>query len=136
MMRNHSILDFFLTSQKVIRFTRAIYNYELQSFQDCFSSCALRYVDIYINWHMLHILRINKYIIFWRLSSQIWWCQLCVQTSSIIIKLLVWYLTSLGLTPAYDISHNTMVLWVLQIRYLFDLSSVEVFLGSCGSQRH
>ena len=53
-------------------------------------------------WHTLHILRINKYIILWRVNYQMWRCQLRVLTSSVLIKLFACYLISLGLTPAYD----------------------------------
>ena len=55
-------------------------------------------------WHTLHILRINKYIILWRVNYQMWRCQLRVLTSSVLIKLFACYLISLGLTPAYDTS--------------------------------
>ena len=92
---------------KVIRLTRVIYNHELQSFQNCISSCALHYVDIYITWHILYVLRINKYIILWCVKYQMWHYQLHVLTSSVVIKLFACYLISLGLTPAYDIlPHN------------------------------
>ena len=56
-------------------------------------------------WHTLHILRINKYIILWRVKYQMWRCQPRVLTSSVLINLFACYLISLGLTPAYDIFH-------------------------------
>ena len=55
-----------------------------------------------LTWHILHVLCINKYIILWRVKYQMWWCQLRVLTSSLVIKLSAWYLISIGLTPAYD----------------------------------
>ena len=92
---------------KVIRRTRVIRNNELESFQDHISSCALRYVDIYIYimWHILHVLHINNYVILWHVNCQTWQCQLRVWTSSVVIKWFACYLIRLGLTPAY----NTML---------------------------
>ena len=111
-MTKMSFLDIFSTTiinytWKVIRLTCVIYNHELQSSQDHISSCALRNVDIYITWHILHVLCINKCIILWRVKYQMWRCQLRVLTSSVLIKLFICYLISLGLMPAYDIlPHN------------------------------
>ena len=60
-----------------------------------------------LTWHILHVLRINKYIILWRVKYQMWRCQLRVLTSSVLIDWFAWHLISLGLTPAYDIlPHN------------------------------
>ena len=55
-----------------------------------------------LTWHILHVLRINKYIILWRVDYQMWRCQLRVLTSSVLIKLFACYLISLGHIPAYD----------------------------------
>ena len=55
-----------------------------------------------LTWHILHVLRINKYIILWHVNYQMWRCQLRVFTSSVVIKLFACYLISLGLIPAYD----------------------------------
>ena len=71
---------------KLIRLTRVICNHELQSFEDPISFCALHYVDIFITWHILHVLHIYKYIISWRVNGQTWRCQLRVWISSVVIK--------------------------------------------------
>ena len=82
-----------------------IYSHELQSFQDCVSSCTLRYVDIsiYRTRHILHVLGMNKYIILWHMKYQMWRCQLHVWMSSELIKLFARYLISPGLTLVHDI---------------------------------
>ena len=92
----------------MIRLTLVIYNHELRSFQDCISSCALRYVDIYIyiTWQILHALSKKKYIILWRVNYQMWQCQLHVWTLSVLIKYFASYLISRGLTSAYDNSYT------------------------------
>ena len=56
-----------------------------------------------VAWHILHVLHMNKYIILWRVTYQIWQHQVSVWTSSVVIKKLALYWISLGLTPAYDI---------------------------------
>ena len=42
-------------------------NIQPWSFPDCISSCTLRYVDIYIyiTWHILYVLHINKFCDMW-----------------------------------------------------------------------
>ena len=60
---------------------------------------------IYITWHILHLLCINKYFILWCVKYQMWRGQLRVWMSSVVIKEFEWYLISLGLTPAYDNCH-------------------------------
>ena len=59
---------------------------------------------------MYYVLRINKCIILWRVKYQLWRCQLCVLTSSVLIKLFACYLISSGLTPAYD-NRQRLVKW-------------------------
>ena len=67
----------------------------------CFALCR----HIYITWHILHVLRINKYIILWCVKCQMCWYQLHIWTSSVVIKLFACYLISVGLTPPYEIIH-------------------------------
>ena len=108
---------------KVIKLACVICNYELLSFQDCISSWALHYIYIYIIWHILHVLRIKKYLILWHVKYQMWRCQLRVWTSSVRIKYFVWNLISLGLTPAYDTSDDDI------LETLFSYCFAFLFVG-------
>ena len=93
-------------AQKVIRLSCVTYNNRLQPSQNCTSSCTLRFVYI-VAWHTLLVLHINKYIISWRVNSEMWPYKLHVYMSSVVIKYFACYFISLQLTPAYDIlSHN------------------------------
>ena len=51
--------------------------------------------------YIYYDIRINKYIILWRMRYQMWRCQLRVSTSSVGIKRFACYLISLGPTTAY-----------------------------------
>ena len=100
----------------------------------CFALC--RYI---VAWYVWYVLCINEYIFLWYVKHQIWSYQLRVWTISVLIKLFVWYLISLGLTPAHDKTlwlHNDLNLPFLFIFYFHKMAPMTPSFSTYGHPMH